>query len=197
MTDRFNLWKNYADKTKESPMKPFVMRAVGFVTHKGNALDLGSGGLRDPKYFLEQGFEHVTALDESLVANDIAQTLPPEKFSYIESSFETYQFPENAYDFVNAQYALPFTHPAHFDRVFKAIEASLREKGIFAGQLFGTRDEWAQKPNMTFHTREQAEQLFEHLILHVFDEQEREGQDMKGRSKHWHTFNFISERRRP
>ena len=37
--------------------------------------------------------------------------------------------------------------------------------GVFAGQLFGTRDTWADDPDMTFHARHQVGVLLEGLDI--------------------------------
>jgi hypothetical protein len=45
------------------------------------------------------------------------------------------------------------------------IGQALAPGGVFAGQLFGIRDSWADDPDMTFHTRRQVEVLLDGLDI--------------------------------
>ncbi|MEO8683758.1 MAG: class I SAM-dependent methyltransferase, partial [Devosia sp.] len=183
-TENFDGWYAYAQRFKDRPPRPLLTRAAPHATHRGNALDLGSGGLNDTRFLLDSGFD-VTALDGEPVARSVADTLPPERFRYLISSFETFDFPVAAFDLVNAQYALPFVRPDHYDRVFAAVLATLRPGGIFTGQFFGDRDDWAGTPNMTFHTRSGARQLLAPLTLIEFTEEDDPASaTLSGQPKH-------------
>lgn len=48
-----------------------------------------------------------------------------------------------------------------FPALWARIRRALAPGGVVAGQLFGTRDTWADDPGMTFHTRHQAETLLD------------------------------------
>ncbi|MES2088352.1 MAG: class I SAM-dependent methyltransferase [Patescibacteria group bacterium] len=115
------------------------------MTKRDIAIDLGSGALNDSKYLLDQGFKHVIALDKEAVAKEIADGLPKEKFTYVISDFETYDFPVGTFDLANAQYSLPFIKPEAFETVFQKIISSVKKNGILVGQLFGNGDEWGNK----------------------------------------------------
>ncbi len=65
--------------------------------------------------------------------------------------------------------------------------------GVFAGQLFGTRDTWADDPDMTFHARHQAEVLLNGLDILRLEETERDGHAFSG-PKHWHTFDILARK---
>jgi len=83
-------WKDYFERTKGKPPRPLLVKAIGLLKEKGNALDLGSGALNDSAFLLSQGFSHVTAVDKVPVAIEIAKQFPKEKFEYVISSFEDY-----------------------------------------------------------------------------------------------------------
>ena len=57
----------------------------------------------------------------------------------------------------------------------RRIRRALAPGGVFAGQLFGTRDTWADDPDMTFHARHQAETLLDGLDILRLEETERDG----------------------
>ncbi|MBP6904494.1 MAG: class I SAM-dependent methyltransferase [Candidatus Pacebacteria bacterium] len=188
-------WKGYAEKTKNKPPAPLLIQAVESVTHKDKALDLGAGALNDTKYLLSANFKHVTALDSAPLAQEVADTLPTDRFMYSINKFADFDFPSNGYDLINAQYALPFNPPETFERVFNDIVDSLRQGGIFVGQLFGVRDEW-NIPNSgkNFHTREDVQKLLSNLKIIHFEEEERERKTAAGPMKHWHVFHFIARK---
>jgi hypothetical protein len=65
--------------------------------------------------------------------------------------------------------------------------------GVFAGQLFGTHDTWADDPDMTFYARHQVEVLLDGLDILRLEETERDGHAFSG-PKHWHTFDILARK---
>lgn len=191
----FEGWEAYAERAKDRPPRQLLRRALEHVERRDAAIDLGAGALNDVKFLLAAGFASVEALDSAPIAQDVADTLPADRFAYRIARFEDFAFPENRYDIVNAQYALPFIHPGHFERVFGAILASLRPGGIITGQFFGNFDDWAGTPTMTFHTVADARKALAALRPLEFEEyDEPEGSLLNGTPKHWHYFDFIARR---
>ncbi|MEI6345894.1 MAG: methyltransferase domain-containing protein [bacterium] len=187
-----NTWKEYFERTKDSKPRPLLVKAVDLVVDKNEALDLGSGAFNDVRYLVSKGFKHITAVDSKPIAQGIIQNFPTEIVSYIISSFENFDFVENKYDLINAQYSLPFNPENTLERVFKSITSSLKDGGILTGQFFGTKDEWnVEGHKMNFQTREQAEKLLSGLEVIDFQEEEEDRKTAKGDMKHWHVFHFI------
>ena len=71
------------------------------------------------------------------------------------------------------------------------IRQALAPGGVFAGQLFGIRDSWADDPDLTFHARRQVEVLLDGLKILRLEEAERDGRAFSG-PKHWHTFDILA-----
>ncbi|MFH0804716.1 MAG: hypothetical protein V1916_00810 [Patescibacteria group bacterium] len=111
------------------------------------------------------------------------------------SSFADFQFPASTYDIAAALYALPFTPPDTFSKVFSSIWQSLVPRGIFCGQLFGVRDDWHTNNTMTFHTEAQARLLLAGAEIISFTEEERDGTTAAGTPKHWHVFHIIARKK--
>jgi len=192
--DNFSGWYDYAERYKDRPPRPLLTRAVPLATHRETAIDIGSGGLNDTRFLLDSGFK-VTALDGEPVAQAVADTLPPDQFNYVVSSFESFDFPVAAFDLVNAQYALPFVRPEHYLQVFDAVVAALKPGGIFTGQFFGDRDDWGGTANMTFHSESEARRLLAPLtVLEFTEEDDASSKTLSGQPKHWHLFHFIARR---
>lgn len=187
-----NTWKEYFERTKDSKPRPLLVRAVDLVANKNEALDLGSGALNDVRYLVSKDFKHITAVDSKPIAQDIIKNFPKEIVSYVISTFEDFDFVENKYDLINAQYSLPFNPENTFEKVFKLILSSLKKGGILTGQFFGIKDEWnVLDHKMNFQTREQAEKLLDGLEVVDFQEEETDKPTAKGDMKHWHVFHFI------
>ncbi len=188
-----NTWKEYFENTKNKGPRPLLIKAVELVKEKDKAIDLGSGAFNDVNYLLSVGFNHIVAVDKVSVAEEILKNLLPAKVSYVISRFEEFDFVENNFDLVNAQYSLPFIEKASFDEVFGKIIKSLKTDGVFVGQFFGDRDEWNKEgSDMTFHTKEEAQALLQGLKVLEFTEEEKDGNTAAGNLKHWHVFHFIA-----
>lgn len=194
-SESFQGWDKYVENSRDQPPRKLLVRALQFVPARGSAMDVGAGALNDTRFLLDEGFASVTALDSAPIAQDIADTLPPDRFRYVISTFEAFDFPVAAYDLVNAQYALPYIHPDHFDAVFARIAASLKPGGILTGQLFGNFDDWAGTPGMSFHTLAQARAVLSDVRPLEFEENdEPNSQTLSGKAKHWHYYDFIARR---
>ena len=194
MAETFD-WKLHQEHTKQKGPSPLLIKALRSVEHRGKALELGGGALNDSRYLLDQGFE-VTDIDVAEPSSDLMADLDPNKFHFIQSTFADFSFPAEEYDLVSAFFSLPFNPPDSFDRVIASIKGSLRASGVFCGQLFGDRDEWSSRTDMTFHTIDQAKSVFEDMETLLFAEFERDAKLASGEPKHWHTYNFIARKRK-
>ena len=189
-----NNWPAYFEKTKNNPPRRMLVKALPYVGERGQALDIGSGALNDSSFLLKEGFMMVTALDLVPVAKEIADMLPADRFKYVISPLESYEFPVSRFDLVNAQYVLPFVPPSSFQSVFKKILASMKVGAIFTGQFFGEKDGWADDNEKTFTTKERAVELLSGLEVIYFEEEENDKPTAAGVPKHWHVFHFIARK---
>ncbi len=181
-----NGWNTYIERTKGIPPRPLLVESLQYVQGR-KALDLGAGPMNDARYLMSKGFE-VLAVD----SNPNART---EDVPFAHASFEDFVFPKEAYDLVSAQYALPFTKPDAFPKVFEGIQQSLKEGGVFTGQLFGPRDGFAGAKTMTFLEREEVERLFSGFEILKLEEEESDKESAIGEMKHWHIFYVIARKR--
>lgn len=184
-----NSWENYYKQTKSRPPSPLLKEALIFVENKKLALDLGAGALVESKFLLDQGFEKVVAID---IEKFDDFTHP--NFTFIRSSFERYDFPENEFDLVNANFSLPFNDPTSFPAVWKRILNSLVIGGIFSGQLFGLNDDWSKNESMNFHSKKEVETLLEKTEVVKLEEIKKNAPMATGGTKNWHIFAIIFKR---
>jgi hypothetical protein len=94
---------------------------------------------------------------------------------------------------IHAGFSLPFCAPQQFPALWARIGRALAPGGVFAGQLFGTHDTWADDPDMTFYVRHQVEVLLDGLDILRLEVTERDGHAFSG-PKHWHTFDILARK---
>lgn len=188
-------WSNYHEVKEKEPVPGVIEQVVEkLVLNKDKALELGSSSLRDTKYLLDAGFNSVTAVDGDPNTTQFAEALQNERLIHIVSKFESFEFPEDEYDFVLSFNALSFIHRDNFDNVMSKVKKSIAENGIFLGNFFGVNDSWAKNPRNTFVTKEEIEVLFKDCELYKIKEFDEDGVDAHGKEKHWHTFTVIARK---
>ena len=194
--DRSGRFATYIEARRLDPPRPLLLRAAALLGRTEQALDFGAGALNSTKYLLSIGFGHVTALDASPHAQQLAEELPPERVSFVLSRFEDFDFPTGFYDLVTAEFCLPFMTEVDFRLVFPRLLGSVCAGGIFTGQLFGTSDSWnIENSGMSFHTRAAVEAYFSEFELIELAEEDHPGTTKLGEPKHWHIFHIIGRKR--
>jgi SAM-dependent methyltransferase len=193
-------WSNYYKHHQYSPPSDTVQQGIaafGDVAGKPLALDLGCGNGRDSLALLQAGFR-VWAMDGEPDGVTWTQSLLLPGWAglveVVPLCFEDVgEMPASS--LINAHYSLPFCHPSHFDILWQSIVTSLEKGGIFAGTLFGNRDQWATKKEMTFHTIDQAKARFAQFEMVCFAEDERLGTIVTGEAKQWHVFHIVGRKK--
>jgi tellurite methyltransferase len=197
-------WTRYYDAAGEQPRATLLFALERFEAEAGAkgrglfAVDLGCGTGRDTVELLRRGWR-VLAIDaEAEAIHRLLRRGDLDSDSAVRlatrvARFENAGWPEA--DLINSSYALPFCPPHQFGAVWHRVVASLRPGGRFSAQLFGDRDGWATQPDMSFQTREDAEELLRGLEVEHFDEVEEDGQTAVGDPKHWHLFQVVARKR--
>lgn len=162
----------------------------------GFAIDLGSGDGRDTAELLRQGWRVLAIDGEPEAINYLRQRAAshPDRLTIQLQRFESLTLPDSA-DLINASFCLPFCPPEHFHSLWQTITSALRPGGRLCGQLFGDRDSWAMNPHMTFHTREQVEQLLIPFQPEHLHEEEHSGKTALGEQKYWHIYHIVAKKR--
>ncbi len=188
-------WKKYNDNLSAKPPRALLVEAVTYAEGKGKALDIGAGSMMSSKFLLENGFEYVIAIDSDTDAPRFAKKIKSEKFHFVHGSISNFTLKPSTYDFINAEFSLPFLSQDEFENLFPVILNSLTVGGIFTGQLFGDRDAWNKKSkDRIFHSKNKIEKLFANVKIHKLWEEEADKKTALGTMKHWHTFHFIVEK---
>ena len=80
--------------------------------------------------------EGVDALDREPYMLERIHRLDEEAVHCIVCDMTSHCYPPYRYDYINAQWVLPFIPPEQFDEVFKHIAESLKPWGLLSGQFF-------------------------------------------------------------
>lgn len=182
-------WSAHHELTKNNLPSELLVKALANVPRRDRVLDIGDGALKDARYLLGEGFD-VTVVDQNI----LPLTSTFKKLHCHAVAFDEFVFEKDAFDLATAMFALPFNPPESFDTVFTAIKDSLKSGGIFCGQFFGKRDGWSDRLEMTFHTKEQVEQLFADMEIISLVEVEKDSKTADGNPKHWHVFHVIAKK---
>jgi Methyltransferase domain len=108
--------------------RPLLIRAAGLAEPEDHGPDAGAGALNATMYLLSAGFKRVTALDSSPASQRVAAELPRQQVRFVLSRFEDFEYPDRAYEFVNAEFSLPFISAAAFPSVFTKLMASREDE---------------------------------------------------------------------
>lgn len=160
------------------------------------AIDLGCGAGNDSLELLRQGWK-VLAIDRQAEALRMLSKRVPARLrgslTMLVAPMEGLSLPPA--DLINASFSLPFCAPDRFEELWAGIRTSLRPGGHFAGQLFGTRDEWHGHRPLTFHSGLAVRRLARGYRTELFRETEEDGRSFEG-PKRWHYFEVILEKSR-
>jgi tellurite methyltransferase len=158
------------------------------------AIDLGCGEGTDALELLARGWLVLAVDAEPAGLALLRARIPPAAAGRIRvlcASFAEADLPSA--HLIHAGFSLPFCPPREFPALWARIRRALAPGGVFAGQLFGTHDTWADDPDLTFHTRHQAEMLLDGLDILRLQETEHDGHAFSG-PKHWHTFDILARK---
>ena len=201
------VWLRYLEATRGREPRPLLLRALDRLALPkagGRALELGAGAGNDTLALLQAGWE-VVAVDATEPTLEAARALARDagrehRLTTRHLRFEELQLDPGAFDLVHAAYALPFCDPAHFDRLWTDLCAAIKPGGMFAGQLFGDRDQWVREPledvdgPLTFLSRKEVEQRIAGFEILELEEEERNRPTTRGDLKDWHLFHLLLRR---
>ncbi len=159
-------------------------------------MELGCGAGTDSLELMRRGWR-VLATDQQPEAVEFLSRRVPSRLrrslTVQVSPMEDLELPKA--DLVYASFSIPFSAREEFPRLWKKIRQALVPGGHFAGQLFGSRDQWVGERELIFHSPRQAKALTRGYRVDLFRETEEEGRSFAG-PKHWHYFDLILEKPR-
>lgn len=197
-TDTASRWSQYHRLTAQRPSRELLratLRLLGTTPSGRVAIDVGCGAGVESLELLRQGWS-VLAVDASPSAIEQLRSAVPEahadQLTTKIARAESLRFPSA--DLVWAGVSLPFVRPHSFTRLWRAIVASLKSGGFFAGDFFGPEHGWASSAEMSFHSSREVRELCRPLIIESFvSERGRRATAMDGIIR-WHAFSVIARK---
>jgi len=203
--NREDEWKAYYQKVEKRPPRALFQalmqaRAADHLP-PGLAIDLGCGDGTETFALLEAGWS-VLAVDQSPDAiQRVKQGAHPNHRARLQTQQATFDQaalpPAQAAgcDLIYAGLSLPFCPPAQFPDLWQKIRQALQPGGRIAAHLFGVRDSWANRTDMTFLTAEQVQEMLAGLEVELLREAEEDRPSAFEAMKHFHYFEVIARRK--
>lgn len=152
------------------------MKSLGLLDGKGKALDLGCGFGRDTFVLAEMGYR-VVAVDKS---NERIQEIGRDRGSLdietICSDIIDFNIDKKTYSIVIANNIFPFiSDKEKVKKIILDIADGLVSGGKVYFTLFGPKDAWSERPNMSFFEYDEAVNYLQSLGLNLFHRSTEEG----------------------
>jgi SAM-dependent methyltransferase len=193
-------WEDFYSAVEGREPRPLFVDALAYLPTATaaepplTAVDLGCGDGAETRELLRRGWT-VFAVDGSRAGiARLRQSVSPAdlpRLTTLVAPFIEMSLPPA--DLVYAGLSLPFCDPRDFDAVWETVASAVRPSGFFVGHFFGPHDTWADKPDMTFHARDDVEALLSGLEITQLREQDEDGEAVGG-PKHWHVFHVIGRK---
>jgi len=194
-------WEDFYRAVEGRELRPLFVDAIPYLPTVTTAerslvaVDLGCGDGTETLDLLRRGWTVLAVDGSSAGIARMRQSVPSAdlaRLTTLVARFTEMSLPPA--DLVYAGLSLPFCHPRDFDAVWEKVASAVGANGFFVGHFFGPHDTWADKPDMTFHSREEVETLLAGFEIEQLREQDEDGASVGG-PKHWHVFHVIARRR--
>ncbi len=178
-------WRDYNQAQAGRVPRDLCLRAIDLAGagHGRTALDLGAGAGVESRALAEAGWQVVAFdLDSALVERLRDTDVEVRIGSMAEADLPAADSCTPA--------SPPFVPPAQFPASGSALRPP--PGGLWRSTSW-VHDEWAQEPDLSFHTGAEVETLTSGLEVIDLGEVEEDGQAFAG-PKHWHLFSVLARR---
>ncbi len=189
-------WNDFIKKTNNKKHRILTELAIHWVKNKNRALDIGGGALNDSRFLINNGFI-VDVIDIENIVLNIANELNNKKLNIKISHIENCDIGIEKYNFVIANYVLPFIKKKDIRHVMDNIFNSLKINGIFSGTFFGKNDFYRKNTKIVFNSRRQVLDLLKEYEILYFSEIEKKHLNNNNELKDYHSFEFIVKKNKP
>lgn len=196
--DKDIYWNKYYQASRELPPSPILGEAITYVEQKENACDLGAGTLRDSVFLLDQGFQHVTAVDSSGPYKKIMSENKDPRITMRNDDLDIFELPPASFDLVSGQRVFHYTEGGLLAGGFiQNIAGILKKGGIFTTTVFSDKDTLHTSGREGFFpSKEQMENLLgKDFEIIRCDEVEKDGQTVEGKAIVNHVLEIIARKK--
>lgn len=190
-------WPAYFKASLDKPLHPLWEQIDPYLAAGQTALDLGCGVGVGTAHLIEKGLR-VIAVDQEAEALEITGGRLPAgaDVHFVQASFQELGADEKSVDVIVAFFSLFFLSPLDFGRFWEKLTSALRPGGLFAGQLLGVHDDWANR-GYTVFTASECYAVLDAFDILYFEEVDRDGETTLREPKHWHVFHVVARKRPP
>ena len=187
-------WSDYYAATLDKPLHPIWEHIDPHLKAGQVALELGCGVGHGVLHLVEKGLKVIAVDQEPEALEKTKERLPQQaEVHLLKAQFQDLGLDPDSLDLIVAGFSLFFLRTWEFGRVWQRLVRALRPGGIFAGQLLGVNDDWAER-GYTVHTRSEIESLLHPFEILYLEEAERDGETAMREPKHWHVFHVVARK---
>lgn len=181
-------WSDYFDAAKNMGPNPFYATLEPYLWSPGRVVELGFGAGTGLAWWLERGWD-VLAIDADRGMCDYAREVYGERedLQIVCADYVGVEWGEA--DVVCAVFSLFFGDRDGFEKSWSRIRGYVEGGAMFAGQLIGPGDDWAEG-NVAV-AREELEAMCSGLNILYLEEVRRRGKTVFGAEKEWHVYHLI------
>ncbi|MFC4334440.1 class I SAM-dependent methyltransferase [Salininema proteolyticum] len=191
MPDADARWSDYYKATDGRGLNPLYRQAVGLFSEPGRALDIGCGTGIEAGDLLDRGWA-VTAMDsEPAAVAAVIDRIGGNPLLTVVDSPCWWGQGLGAVQFAWAGYSLPFMDVA---AAWEGITGHVVAGGVFAGQFFGERDDWAAGDDVEAVSVSRLEEMLTGWEVIRCDERDEDGPSANHGEKHWHVYSVVARR---
>ncbi len=173
-------------------MSPLIkqLETLKLLDNSGKVLDLGTGPGYESVALAEHGYD-VIAVDKDFSNFKAAGH---ERIRTIQKDIADFDIEDEAYNIIIAKNSLPFlADKKTVKKVVGNMANGLAKNGILYFTLFGPKDEWFGKIEMSFFEYEEIMAFLNTLPIEFIHRSTEEGYapKMDGSIKYWHIHKFL------
>jgi cyclopropane fatty-acyl-phospholipid synthase-like methyltransferase len=186
-----NNWKNFVKATKGRQPVRFLMEIIKEGKASGYALDLGCGAGVDAKYLAENGFK-VVAVDNNINAVDqTKQACAGLDVEVIKVDINNFEIDPEKYSLIISWNTLPFLKKEETKKVLENIKRGLTRDGLFIFSIFGEKDGWNNKKEMSFWNIDEFKKFMDGMKFVELYEKQKQEPGATGQLKFWHLIRGV------
>ena len=182
-------WEKYY-LAKEGKVSPLSKTCLELTKKTGIAYDLGCGAGGDSFYLSGLDWQ-VNAVDNEVGSINFIKSRMSDTDKIKLEQVSIHELRMKEADLVFASASLPFLNHDHFQEALSIIYKGLKNDGVFAGLVFGTKDDWANSDGMTFLSQNSFISMIDPYDILYFDEVIETRPSAQEELKQWHLYYFI------